>query len=92
MLIHKLEELLPQLSRDELADYHSFLRYNDWEHSETCFRDWQKSKRKGKFCKLIDRRRRRLFGPGKYYAASPTGVYLNKNFVKGWRGANPRNP
>lgn len=92
MLISKLEELVPQLGREELADYHCFLRYNDWEHSPSTLKDWQRSKRKGKFGRLLDRQRRRKFGPGKYYAASPTGVYLNKNFVKGWRGVNPVNP
>ncbi len=92
MLPSELQELLPELSREEFADYWSFLRYKDWEHGPGTVKDWQRSKRKGKFARLVDSRRRKLFSPGKYHAASPTGVYLNKNFVNGWRGINPVNP
>lgn len=59
---------------------------------EWLFRDWSKSKRIGKHRGILDRRRRKTFGPGRYHASSSAGVFLNKNFVKGWRGINPRQP
>ena len=65
------------------ADYYAFLRYEDLEDSVTAQAKYARSKRKGKFQRLVDARRRREFSPGRYYATSPTGFYLNRNFVKG---------
>lgn len=59
---------------------------------EQFFQQWMKSKRRGKWCDVFDRKRRKLFSPGRFWADSPSGVYLNKNYVKGWRGVNPVNP
>lgn len=55
-------------------------------------REWSRSGRRGRHDRALDRRRRRQFGPGKYWAPTSAGVYLNKQFVKGWRGINPANP
>ncbi len=59
---------------------------------ERFYQSWNKSKRKGKHGAIVDRKRRKAFGPGRFHAASPSGVFLNRNFVKGWRGVNPRHP
>lgn len=56
------------------------------------FQDWSRSKRRGKHCGILDRKRRKEFGPGRYHAATCAGLYLNKRFVKGWGGVNPDNP
>jgi len=53
---------------------------------------YSKSKRQGKNLETLNRRRREEFGPGKYWAPTPAGQYLNRNFVKGWGGVNPKNP
>lgn len=86
---------LENLGARDLADYHAWLRLRDLspEDDKPRLRHlWSQSKRRGKHALLLDRKRRRMFGPGKFYAASPTGWYLNKNFVKGWGGVNPVNP
>lgn len=59
---------------------------------ERYFKEWSRSKRRGKHRDILDRKRRKKFGPGKFHAATSAGVFLNKNFVKGWRGINPKNP
>lgn len=84
-------------------DFYCWLRYDgmspqdyDAEALERLFNRWNKSAAKGKWCEKTDRKRnrerRQQFGPGKYWAPTSTGVHLNKNFVKGWRGVNPKNP
>ena len=81
------------------SDFYYFLRNrglgkDDFKYEQLghIFKDWVKSKKRGRFEKIHDVKRRQEFGPGKYWAASPAGVHLNKNFVKGWRGINPVNP
>lgn len=77
------------------ADYFIWLRLRDLgpeDDNERLRLAWSKSKRRGNHQQILDRRRRKMFGPGKYYAATSAGVFLNKNFVKGWRGINPKNP
>ena len=68
----------------------------DYKGLERLFADWKKSTVRGTWCAKMDRsrdrKRRKDFGPGKYWAPTSAGVFLNKNFVKGWRGINPANP
>lgn len=59
---------------------------------ERLFQDWTKSRRRGKHRQIMNARRRRDFGPGRFWAATSSGVFLNKQFVKGWRGINPAQP
>lgn len=80
---------------DDKQDYYCWLRLQDLgpEDDRPTYRiTWSRSGRRGRHQEAIDRRRRRLFGPGKYWAPTSAGVFLNKTFVKGWRGINPRNP
>lgn len=74
------------------CDYHYWLRLRDQgvgDDRATLRLAWSRSKRRGQHQRLVDRRRRRLFSPGRYHASSPSGFYLNKHFVQGWRGVNP---
>lgn len=76
-------------------DYYCWLRLRGLgreDDSELLRTRYGKSRRKGKHQAILDRRRRRDFGPGKYHAASPSGWHLNKCFVKGWCGVNPGQP
>jgi len=80
-------------------DFYYFLRCKDLsadELSEVWLKrleqEWQRSKKKGRYEDIFARKRRQMFGPGRFHAASSAGVYLNKNFVKGWRGINPSQP
>ena len=82
-----------------LSDFQFFLRYQgfgtdsfDLAGLESMRKDWLKSRRRGKFARLVRQRARRELGPGRFWAWLPAGVYLNREFVKGWRGVNPRNP
>lgn len=92
---------------DDLAgfsdDFYCWLRYDgmspqdfDYTALERLFQKWMKSSVKGKWCEKTDskrdRERRKEFGPGKFWAPTSSGLNLNKNFVKGWRGINPKNP
>ena len=91
------QDLSPDIDPD---DYWCWLRLQDldgWEDDTPARRQaYLRSRRRGKCCAVWDRKRdrirRRECGPGKFHASSPTGWYLNKNFVKGWRGVNPANP
>ena len=80
------------------SDFYCWLRHyglgTDCEPEllEKYFKEWSRSGRRGRWCQTIDRKRRQAFGPGKFYAASPSGVHLNQNFVQGWRGVNPKRP
>lgn len=81
------------------GDYAAWLRLKDLSWCELdrtqldrYFQQWTKSKRKGKHQRVVDRRRRDAFGPGRFWAPTSAGVFLNKNFVKGWGGINPVNP
>lgn len=83
----------------QASDFQCWLRRYDlspidysYEDLIRLFNDWKKSKRRGKWCDILDRKRRRDFGPGRFWAPASAGVHLNKNFVKGWRGINPVNP
>jgi hypothetical protein len=80
-------------------DFYYFLRCKDFspddfsdDDLQRLKLDWERSKKKGKFERIYQRKRRQEFGPGKFHAATSTGVFLNKNFVKGWRGINPKLP
>ena len=80
-------------------DFCLWLRLRDCSAPETpiallerYFHQWSKSKRIGKHQQIMDRRRRKTFGPGRYHASTPAGVFLNRSFVKGWGGVNPRRP
>lgn len=53
---------------------------------------WEKSAKRGKFEAIFRRKARQRFGPGRFHASSSGGVFLNKRFVKGWRGVNPEQP
>ena len=86
-------------SRDDAADFQCWMRRYDLcplnhsaEQVERYIREWEKSRTRGRNRSIIDKRRRKQHGPGKYWAASSAGVALNKKFVKGWRGINPENP
>ena len=77
------------------SDYYWFLLYHDLgpeDDSERLRQDYARSRRKGKFEDIVRRKRRQKNSPGRYYASSIAGMYLNKRFVKGWRGVNPENP
>ena len=79
----------------DLADYHAWLRLRDLGTEDDTPKNrahYAKSKRKGKHTAILDRRRRKMFGPGRFHASTQAGWYLNKNFVKGWGGVNPANP
>jgi hypothetical protein len=87
----------------EESDFVAYLRWSDYEPDnvtvrriELAYDRWLVSKSKGnweaKFRRKRDRERRASFGPGRFHAASSSGVFLNKNFVKGWGGINPVRP
>jgi len=82
-----------------LADFYCYLRKDGFgtddfyrDFLEVLYAQWSRSRRRGKHSRPLDRERRSKFGPGKFWADSSAGVYLNKRFVKGWRGINPENP
>lgn len=84
---------------NQADDFQIWLRLKDCSHLDfdrnvldRFFKEWSRSKRRGKHRGIMDRRRRKEFGPGRFYAATSAGVFLNKKFVKGWRGINPENP
>ena len=84
---------------DQASDFQSWLRIGDFcyldfdiLYMDKLFIEWSRSKRRGKHTAIMDRKRREKFGPGRYWAATSSGVFLNKQFVKGWRGINPSNP
>lgn len=76
------------------ADYVAFLRLKGLsaeDDSEQLQKTYLQSKKIGKFCRLLDIKRRQEFGPGKFHGSQPATVYLNRRFVKGWRGVNAAN-
>ena len=78
--------MLPGLTIDEAADYYAFLRCKDLgtEDDSLLLRaEWEKNKKKGKFCTIFDRKRRAAFSPGKFHATSQGEFNLNRDFVKG---------
>ena len=90
-------EMIPNV--DDQADFYAYLRKGGfgtddfgYEYLLRIHRRWAISKRRGKNSTIIDIKRRKQFGPGKYHGASAGTVHLNKNHVKGWRGINPCNP
>ena len=79
------------LSANDASDYYAWrrLRGLEDEDSPTLRRRWASSKKKGRHQQILDTRRRQEFGPGKYHAATQAGWFLNKRFVRGWRGVTP---
>jgi hypothetical protein len=84
---------------NEASDFSIWLRLKDCSYLDfdrlflkRLFKDWSRSKRRGKHSDIMNKKRRKQFGPGKFHAASSAGVHLNKMYVKGWRGINPANP
>lgn len=75
-------------------DYYWFLRCKGLgpeDASPSLQRSWEKSKRRGLFHGIYDRKRRRLFSPGRFHATSQAGYGLNRDFVRGsaaWNIAN----
>ena len=84
----------------QASDFYAWLRtrglcYLDYPVTyveENLFVEWSRTWRRGRHTEQLDRSRRRKFGPGKYWAPTAGGVFLNKQFVKGWRGINPARP
>lgn len=88
---------------EEEQDFVAYLRWSDYELDavttrmlESAYRRWLTTASKGnweeKCRKKLNRERRLKFGPGRFWASSPSGIFLNKNFVKGWGGVNPARP
>lgn len=73
-------------------DYYAWLRLREIEDSELARKHYAKLSGKRDHIKVLDRRRRKTFGPGRFHAATSAGLFLNKKFVKGWGGVNPENP
>ncbi len=73
-------------------DYAVWLRLQEIEDSETARKHYAKLSGKRDHCRILDQRRRKTFGPGRFHASTSAGVFLNRKFVKGWRGVNPENP
>lgn len=85
--------------KGQASDFQAWLRLKslcpldyDLEPLTRMFKEWSRSRRRGKHSDIVNKKRRKEFGPGKFHASSSAGVYLNKMFVKGWRGINPANP
>lgn len=77
------------------ADYIAFLRLKGLsaeDDSELLQQKYLQSKKIGKFCRLLDIKRRKEFGPGKFHGSQSATVYLNRKFVKGWGGVNAACP
>ena len=88
----KLEQVFAEKIED-MGDYYCYRRLKGLEESDsdTIRIKYKRSKHKYKYQQIVNAKRWKAFSPGRFWATSPTGVYLNRSFVRGsgaWRTFN----